>query len=57
MALRDVDPGGQVRHMRRAGWKRVWVTPKIPFIIPIFFGTLAAALVGNIFFHLFDFLF
>jgi preflagellin peptidase FlaK len=54
MALRDIDPAGQVRHMRRAGWKRVWVTPKIPFIIPIFFGTLVAALVGNIFFHLFD---
>ena len=30
------------------GISRVWVTPKIPFMIPLFFGFLAAFLIGDI---------
>ena len=42
--------------LREHGAKRIWVTPKIPFIIPIFVGTLVAALVGTVFFYMFDFI-
>ena len=53
MALHDVEPASQIRWFRKAGMDSAWVTPKIPFIIPIFFGTLIGALVGNVFFYLF----
>jgi preflagellin peptidase FlaK len=53
MALKNVDPPSEVKWFKRAGIKRAWVTPKIPFIIPIFAGTIAGALLGNVFFYLF----
>jgi preflagellin peptidase FlaK len=53
MALHDVEPGSQVRWFRRAGIERAWVTPKIPFIVPLFIGTVLCALVGNVIFFLF----
>jgi len=30
-----------------AGHKRVWVTPKIPFIVPILIGLMVCAVIGN----------
>jgi preflagellin peptidase FlaK len=53
MALKNTDPASEVRWFRRSGMSRVWVTPKIPFIVPIFAGTVVGALAGNIFFQLF----
>jgi preflagellin peptidase FlaK len=41
-----------IRALRKAGLKRVWVTPKIPFMVPMFFGYLLSFLVGNLIFGL-----
>lgn len=38
----------ELRKLELAGRKRVWVTPKIPFIIPMFIGLLFCSVVGNI---------
>jgi preflagellin peptidase FlaK len=40
--------------LEEAGHKRVWVTPKIPFIPMILAGVLFVTIVGNIFFILFQ---
>jgi len=40
--VRDVD------RLRKAGRKVAWVTPKIPFMVPMLFGYLLAFTVGNI---------
>ncbi|UCE91639.1 MAG: hypothetical protein JSV90_00305 [Methanobacteriota archaeon] len=37
------------------GHLRIWVTPKIPFIVPIFISLILTALIGNPFFLLFGF--
>ena len=34
------------------GISRVWVTPKIPFMIPLFVGFIAAFIIGDILFYL-----
>lgn len=35
--------------LRRSGRTRVWVTPKIPFMVPLFGGYVAAFFVGDVF--------
>lgn len=42
----DVDE--EFASLRRAGVERVWVTPKIPFMVPLTLGMIAAALWGNL---------
>ncbi len=34
--------------LRVAGIEHVWVTPKIPFMVPLTFGAIAAATLGNV---------
>ncbi len=41
------DRQAQVALLREKGFDRVWVTPQIPFLIPMTFGFLAAFLIGN----------
>ena len=41
-----------IRALRKAGLKRAWVTPKIPFMVPMFFGYLISFFVGNLIFGL-----
>jgi len=41
-----------IKALRKAGLKKVWVTPKIPFMVPMFFGFLLSFLVGNLIFGL-----
>jgi archaeal preflagellin peptidase FlaK len=43
----------QINQLEAAGRKRIWVTPKIPFLIPITASLLFSAIVGNIIFLLF----
>lgn len=45
---RDEDLDAELDLLAKAGIEKVWVTPKIPFIIPIFVGLILTAVVGNI---------
>lgn len=49
----DEDISTELRQLREHGATRVWVTPKIPFIVPMFAGLILAATVGNIILMLF----
>lgn len=44
----DEDLNEELRRLETAGRKRVWVTPKIPFIIPMFLGLLFCSVIGNL---------
>jgi len=39
---------GDLRRLKKLGEERVWVSPKVPFIIPIFLGVIAQVVVGNL---------
>lgn len=45
----------EVELLRSHGHVRVWITPKIPFIVPIFVSLVITAFIGNPFFLLFGF--
>lgn len=38
-----------------SGYKRIWVTPKIPFIVPMLAGLVLTTVVGNLLFLMFPF--
>jgi preflagellin peptidase FlaK len=42
----------QIDQLEAAGRKRIWVTPKIPFLIPITASLLFSSIVGNVIFFL-----
>ncbi|MEM3738620.1 MAG: A24 family peptidase C-terminal domain-containing protein, partial [Thermoplasmata archaeon] len=42
----------EVAELERLGRKEVWVTPQIPFIIPITAGLFISVILGNVFFLL-----
>lgn len=44
---RDEDLGAEVDRLVSAGHTRLWVTPKIPFIVPMTIALAFAAVVGN----------
>ncbi len=44
---RQEDREEEVRKLKEKGFNRVWVTPQIPFILPMTLGFLSAFLVGN----------
>lgn len=44
--------GENVRRLREQGRSRVWVTPKIPFMLPLLGGFVAAFLLGDVLFRL-----
>jgi len=45
---RGGDPAADLMRLREAGVDRVWVTPQIPFMVPLLGGFLLAFLVGNV---------
>jgi len=45
---RGADPAAQVARLRARGIKRAWVTPQIPFMIPLFLGFVLAFVMGNL---------
>jgi preflagellin peptidase FlaK len=49
----DEDICDELSRLRENGVSRAWVTPKIPFILPIFAGLILATGVGNVLFLLF----
>jgi len=42
----------QINQLEASGKTRIWVTPKIPFLIPITVSLLFSTIVGNIIFFL-----
>ena len=51
---RDENLIKELQALEAAGYGRVWVTPKIPFIVPILLGLLICALLGNPLLYLFN---
>jgi preflagellin peptidase FlaK len=51
---RDEDLGKEVDALSKAGYKRIWVTPKIPFIVPITVSIVLSTVIGNWLFYLFS---
>lgn len=45
---RNEDLKREIAELSKAGFKRVWVTPKIPFIIPITISLILSTVLGNI---------
>jgi len=48
----DENIAREIAELERMGKKEVWVTPQIPFIIPITVGLVISIIVGNVFFIL-----
>jgi preflagellin peptidase FlaK len=46
----DEEYDANIQRLRAAGIRRVWVTPKIPFMIPLLLGYVAAFLLGDVLF-------
>lgn len=45
--LGSMDDEAELQKIREIGWKTVWVSPKIPFIIPLTAGLLFVLVLGN----------
>ena len=45
---RDLDPMPEILKLRAAGIRRAWVTPWIPFMVPLLGGFLLAFFAGNV---------
>jgi preflagellin peptidase FlaK len=46
--MSDEDYAANVQRLRDANVEKVWVTPKIPFMVPLFVGFVTAFLVGDV---------
>ncbi len=51
---RDEDVGKEVEALLKAGYERIWVTPKIPFIVPMTASIILSAVIGNWLLYLFS---
>lgn len=51
-AMSDDDYDANLDRLEQAGAKKVWVTPKIPFMVPLLFGFVGTFFVGDILFRL-----
>jgi preflagellin peptidase FlaK len=51
---RDEDLDKEVEALSNAGYKRIWVTPKVPFIVPMTASIILSTLIGNWLFYLFS---
>lgn len=52
---RDEDLDKEVEALSEAGYKRIWVTPKIPFIVPMTASIILSAVIGNWLLRIFPF--
>ncbi len=46
--LGSLDDGEMLEKARAAGWKTVWASPKVPFMVPLTVGLVLTFLLGNI---------
>ncbi len=44
----EKDESAEIARLKTAGVTRVWVQPKVPFLVPLFVGFLLACFVGNL---------
>jgi len=49
---KDFDAEGELEEFERKGIREIWVTPKIPFMIPLLAGFVCSFVLGDILFHL-----
>jgi archaeal preflagellin peptidase FlaK len=49
---KDFDTEKELEEFERRGIKEIWVTPKIPFMIPLLAGFIASFILGDILFYL-----
>lgn len=49
---KDFDTEKELEEFEKIGIKEIWVTPKIPFMIPLLAGFIASFILGDILFHL-----
>ena len=49
---KDFDTEKELEEFERLGIKEIWVTPKIPFMIPLLAGFIASFILGDILFYL-----
>jgi len=50
----DFDATEHVDELEKAGMKKIWVTPKVPFMIPLLVGFIVAFIYGDILFVIVD---
>lgn len=49
---KDFDVDEELEEFEKIGIERIWVTPKIPFMIPLLAGFIVSFIIGDILFHL-----
>lgn len=49
---KDFDVDEELEEFEKMGIERIWVTPKIPFMIPLLAGFIVSFILGDILFHL-----
>ena len=52
----DFDTSEHLKELEEHGLKRIWVTPKVPFMIPLLIGFVLAYTYGDILFSIVDYL-
>ncbi|MCK5560591.1 MAG: hypothetical protein KAJ51_08365, partial [Thermoplasmata archaeon] len=50
--IKDVELEKELQKFRASGISKIWVTPKIPFIVPITIGIILAVIMGNLLFEI-----
>ena len=49
---RDLDIPGEIKKFKKAGIRTIWVTPKIPFIVPMTISIVLTLIFGNLLFEI-----
>jgi len=49
---KDFDVKEELEEFEKKGIKEIWVTPKIPFMIPLLAGFICSFIIGDILFNL-----
>jgi prepilin signal peptidase PulO-like enzyme (type II secretory pathway) len=49
---KDFDTQKELEEFEELGIKEIWVTPKIPFMIPLLIGFIVSFILGDILFQL-----
>jgi preflagellin peptidase FlaK len=52
MPDKDLNLENELKILKKAGVEEIWVTPKIPFLIPITIGIILAVVFGNVLFDI-----
>ena len=52
---KDFDIEKELKEFEKLGLKEIWVTPKIPFMIPLLAGFITAFIIGDLMFYIMNF--